>query len=148
MFCWIAVKQHTDKYLLVCEDECPAEGVPFLIIGLSAAGFVILTALFSLLCSQKCAFYYNLTLNLAIVLALIGITIWFGVEDFINLVTVGSFFIGVVCLMLILVISVCCGCRDWDEDLDDMYKTDIPLDDYSPKSVYRNRTESVGSTDF
>ena len=145
----ILVEKHTDKYVLACEDVCPQEGVPFLIIGLSAAGFVILTALFSLLCSQKCAFYYNLTLNLAIVLALIGITIWFGIEDFINLVTVGSFFIGIVCLMLILVISVCCGCRDWDDDLDDMYnKTDIPLDDYSPKSVYRNRTESVGSTDF
>ena len=145
----IRVEEHTDKYVLVCEDSCPSEGVPFLIIGLSASGFVILTALFSLLCSQKCAFFYNLTLNLAIVLALIGVSIWFGIENYINLLTVGSFFIGVVCLFLILVISACCGCREWDDDdLDDMYKADIPLDDYSPKSVYRNRTESVGSTDF
>ena len=110
---WVGITREFSKNLSLKSKPKKIEGFWYAIVALSAGGFVILTALLSLLCANKCAFFYNLTLNVIILLAVLGVSGWFGYMDYLNWMIVGSTMIGAGVLLLIVIISACCGCNDW-----------------------------------
>ena len=117
---WLAKKNARKGFDIFKKKVCTSnlklkqiEGFWYALVALSAGGFVILTALLSLLCARKCAFFFNLTLNALILLAVLGVSGWFGYMDYLNWMIVGSTMIGAGVLLLIVIISACCGCNQW-----------------------------------
>ena len=60
------------------------EGFWYIIFVACTGGFVIITALLSLLFAKKCAFYYNLLVNVEIILVVLAVSGWYGYINYAN----------------------------------------------------------------
>merc|ERR1712062_154652 len=146
--------------------ECQSEGYFILIVVASGIGFVILSALVTLCCRTKCAFYFNLTLNTLIIIFLTAFTITAGVLDYASWAIAGGLIGGLIVLLAFVVGGACCWCSD-DGDYDSYYGSNpygkskmdgtelkqyrgsvSSYGSYEPQTRTKTRGGTVGSSDM